>query len=787
MHVTRTIVGAFLATVIALGVQAEAQAGSIKLKDGTIHRGDVIRDNTIYTVFDGLSRVIIRDNRIEKAELQGALPSLERIKIDQPLEVPAGRMPTFATNIKAGPWDEQGRRMFSYYGHALKGSGLATISMSQAINEIHPDHVRVRGITGYWQSQLAISQVPRKTILGLLSTIDQHDVNQRLSVAKFLIQAEWYEEAIAALQSAARDFPDQKEKLDKVEKSVKQWLFRARLDEIKLLAKYRQPRAAFAGLKALNTAEAEAPDAAEARKLKFEWEARAQKDQALAESLRSLVDQLPEDQKTAWKPALMETLEGMNEAPDAYRDRLAAFEKGNADAAATPAVKLALAFSGWVLGPDAPVVADLAATERIRQARKLIRSYLALDASAEEREAIVAELKKLDLGGQSGDAVAFMNTVTSITRSMRPPLAAATVPGKPVTHRVLDDTGSVPTEYVVIPPPEYHPARSYPAIVSLHGGSGPKAAAELWGDNAAKRGYILIAPEYNLPNEKGRYGYSQSEQAAVILALRDASKRYSIDSDRVFLEGRFAGGDMAIDLGLAHPDLFAGVAFISGGPQKYVYVTSKHAKWLPIYAVAGDLMPNTEELLFPFVRGMMRSYPDVTYVEYYRRGPEAFPEEAGRMLDWMDVRRRDPFLKSFEAVAARDCDDRFFGLIIDSLQQGRSTAPEATETNGKNLRPATIEYKQSSQSNLINLRLNGVSKLHVWVGPPLIDFNKRMEVRVNGKPLFKGAAEPNLHDFLEDLRIRGDRRQTYWLKVHRGMTGKTERAAGDTKKRGPRS
>jgi hypothetical protein len=39
-----------------------------------------------------------------------------------------------------------------------------------------------------------------------------------------------------------------------------------------------------------------------------------------------------------------------------------------------------------------------------------------------------------------------------------------------------------------------------------------------------------------------------------------------------------------------------------------------------------------------------------------------------------------------------------------------------------------------------------------------------MEIRINGRSAFKGEAKPTLEDFLEDLRIRGDREQVYWLK-----------------------
>ena len=56
-------------------------------------------------------------------------------------------------------------------------------------------------------------------------------------------------------------------------------------------------------------------------------------------------------------------------------------------------------------------------------------------------------------------------------------------------------------------------------------------------------------------------GIDPSESLSVFgeCYLRDAMRRFSIDSDRVFLSGHSIGGDAAWDIGLAHPDLWAGV------------------------------------------------------------------------------------------------------------------------------------------------------------------------------------------------------------------------------------
>jgi hypothetical protein len=57
--------------------------------------------------------------------------------------------------------------------------------------------------------------------------------------------------------------------------------------------------------------------------------------------------------------------------------------------------------------------------------------------------------------------------------------------------------------------------------------------------------------------------------------------------------------------------------------------------------------------------------------------------------------------------------------------------------------------------------------MDVWLNPKLIDFKKRFEVRINGKSL-KQTAKPSPGPLLEDLRLRGDRQQVYWVKVSAG-------------------
>ncbi len=187
---------------------------------------------------------------------------------------------------------------------------------------------------------------------------------------------------------------------------------------------------------------------------------------------------------------------------------------------------------------------------------------------------------------------------------------------------------------------------------------------------------------------------------------------------------------------------------------------------MPLYFVIGDLAPASSEVIFgTYLKPLILKNWDVTYVEYFHRGLEEFPEEMTTFFDWMDRHHRDPLPKSFDVVTARSCDCRFYGVVVQEFAPGRTTAPEAVDIPGQNLTPATLKMKSSVQGNLLNLKRLGVGRLDVWVSPKLIDFKRKVEVRVNDKARFKALAKLTLDSLLEDLRLRGDRKQLFWMKV----------------------
>ena len=186
---------------------------------------------------------------------------------------------------------------------------------------------------------------------------------------------------------------------------------------------------------------------------------------------------------------------------------------------------------------------------------------------------------------------------------MKPPLETPAAASAGFYELTIPGVGpEAPLSYLVQLPPEYDPYRRYPAIVTLHGaGTKPEHQIDWWAGahgpdgtrlgQATRYGYIVIAPRWGKEHQF-QYGFTAVEHAAALNSLRDACKRFSIDTDRVFLSGHSMGGDAAWDIGLSHPDLWAGVIPIVAVADKYCAHYWPNARELPLYFVCGELDGN---------------------------------------------------------------------------------------------------------------------------------------------------------------------------------------------------
>jgi pimeloyl-ACP methyl ester carboxylesterase len=322
-------------------------------------------------------------------------------------------------------------------------------------------------------------------------------------------------------------------------------------------------------------------------------------------------------------------------------------------------------------------------------------------------------------------------------------------------------------------PPEYDPLRHYPTIVVLpDAGVTPEQMLDFWsgpldqaGDRlgqATRHGYIVIAVDWQQPNQFS-YDYSDREHYAVLSALREACRRFSVDVDRVFLTGHGVGGDGAWDIAVAHPDLWAGVIPIAALAERYVGRYAKNASYLNWYVVSGELDGDKMARNGVELDRYMRPGTDVTVVEYQGRGYEPFGDEIQRLFEWMGLKQRK-MPKDIDCVSMRPWDTFFWWLEVEGLPAKSMVAPDNWPP-AKTVRPAIIRGKRL-ETNKVTVSLQA-NKTTVWLSPELVDFKQKLVVEVNNRTLTpaKRTVVPDVTVLLEDVRTRADRQHPFWAKV----------------------
>ncbi len=176
----------------------------------------------------------------------------------------------------------------------------------------------------------------------------------------------------------------------------------------------------------------------------------------------------------------------------------------------------------------------------------------------------------------------------------------------------------------------YEPNYAYPLLVWLHGPQDGHQQLKRVMPHVSVRNYVAVAPaSVEATGARAEYAESpwQQNEATIFAALQcveeaieQAQARFNINRLRVFLAGVDAGGTMALRLGMAAPEMFAGVASLGGpfprGNQPLANLLQ--ARQLPVLISHGrdsDAYPVSQicdELRLFHVAGMslnLRQYP----------------------------------------------------------------------------------------------------------------------------------------------------------------------------------
>jgi len=775
--VTRPAVARFTVTwIAACCVAAAARADRVELADGRVLEGrfalvsgvdskpleegqeDRQRGEPVVVCDDELTRTMVAKRQVVKTERGGFDLGVERLRIPQRVPDRGRRVAGVGVIVDATRFDDFGRRILT-----LSTAG-GRIDVVQGITEISPRWTRVEGLLTekplMLDMRLATSSLPYETLRRVVRQhVDRTDPEQRLRIVRLLLQAERYEDAGAELDAVLADFPDLAN-LARERRTITRLAAGRLLDEIQRRSRCGQDTLALELLESFPTADADGELLEAVREARDDLRQKRDRVGRLTAALKERLARLEADDVRAEAGAAVAEI--TRDLSTVTLPRLATCERIGLDAAVPADRTLALAISGWLLGPTA-AGDNLKTALSAGRLRDLLREHLRTPDPA-AREPL--------LGRMRAEEAFDPATLAALAAQMRPPLD----PPEPISPGLHELTvpaadGAESVRCLVQLPPEYDPLRRHPAVVTLHAAwntplnqiewwaGQPNAAGQRQGQ-AGRQGTIVIAPAWTRPGQPA-YEYGAREHAAVLASLREAGRRFAIDTDRVFLSGHSLGGDAAWDIALAHPDLWAGLVAIAPGAGRYVTHYWPNARSLPVYVVGGELDGGLKKNVTDLDRYFFKGF-DVTYVEYRGRGHEHFGEEIQRIFDWMGRKQRTFFPRSIEAVTLRPW-DRFFWWIELEGAPPRTVVPPAQWPPPPGTRPFGLDGKLTGPNTIV--AHCGADRTRIWLAPELVDFARPVSVTLDGQKLHRGPIAADVGVLLDDLRLRGDRQHPFWAVI----------------------
>ena len=768
---------------------AAVQAGKVDLR-------------LVLFVDDGLRRTFV--SRYQIRRLREDPEQLKTIRLEQPVADQGGTVGRVGSVLDVTPFNDLGHRTCSLV--TPKGK----IRVVQGITEVAPLWTRIQGLQGsqpfVWDMRVATSSIPGDVLSRILKQhLGQEDPSKRLAVVQLYLQAERYPDAERELSETIQAFPNLKDLNQRVvelkQLKAKQWLA-----EIKNLRDAGQHQRVLSLLRNFPVQGIANETLIEVQEILRDYETLVDNAQRAHRLISDGIDTFEKGPQRERLLSFQDELErdlGFDSV-----GRLTAFlnladdDKVAEEQRLMPDEKLSLAVSGWILGSQNSDT-NLSVSMSLFEVRKLVTDYLQ-STDVTRRQQILDQLQSLE-GGNPERIAQVLNHIPPPRRTDQLERQLALAQGGPkdaedaasreaeiakTRFGMLELTVPTPTgeaKYLVQLPPGYHPLRRYPTVVTLHAAT---TTAEMqldwWAGSydpkthrrtgqAARHGYIVIAPQWAVPRQR-EYEYSLQEHAVVLASLRDAMHRFSIDTDRVFLSGHAIGGDAAWDIGLAHPDLWAGVIPIGAisdygrkNSPKYIIHYWENAKNLPLYFVGGSLAErkpsrNATDLN----RYLTHIGYDTMVVEYLGRGNESFSGEIIRLFEWMNKHQREFFPEQFRAGTMRTWDSFFWWLEVTGIPKRSLVAPLSWPV--KNMRASFLESEIRHDGLSVK---SAAAETTIWFSPEMLDLNQRIKLRLNNS-VMNITVTPSVETILEDARTRGDRQHPFWAKLSR-QTGRKSR------------
>ncbi|MCA9039919.1 MAG: hypothetical protein KDA65_06165 [Planctomycetaceae bacterium] len=768
------IITSFFAVILLLGgiFLSHVFADEVRLENGFILKGEskLLRsiDNYVVRTFQQdvgegngqfkYTPILEVNDQIRKYYLADDLLAVNGLNIEKEVlsaydifkipQVKSGRkkfrLPTLRGIGKITSFDEQGQREVTI--HTSQGD----IQVIQGITFLHPRYIKVEGLNYDWDVTLSTDVLSPEVLRSLLlSTVDKDDPKMQRSIARFYLQADRTYEAYQFLDELEKISSDGGEQYADVRLEVRKQLAMQIFNEIQQRRELGQYVLAYQAARAFPRDDIPPELLFEIDEFLKQYDVDIERLNSVPLTLADLQSQLQNHEADPQLNLIRRLVS--EEMSMASLARLNSFFELQSDAKLTAEQKLALAYSGWLLGSE-NAVDDLQLTLNLWEARYLIYDYLR---ASEHSAELVTQIK----------AIESINAerLTLLLQHLPPVPQATPFTGGTRYELELNDHLGNQMQYTVLTPLEYSPFRQYPVLLALPPtGVDPQMFLEWWGGSAEKtgetlkRGYLLVVPQFQAAAGL-RYNHNLIELERIQQTILEIRRQFSVNSDKIFIAGIGDGGDAAIDSGILHPDIFAGVISIRGRHAEDALHYWKNGFRLPWYLVGGEYDGREVTLL----NKMFQQNSNLIYAQYPNRVSEWYREEQERLFDWMELQNRnlDQLEISYEAFLPQDeikvdwIESRGLEMQLAKLASRRRTVPlEAKLTSLK-----------GDHTTLQVTKTLGTGHTF-YISPRLHDFEQELILKVKGRQKLKEFIEPDFEVILNDFRTRYDRQQIYWAK-----------------------
>ena len=439
-------------------------SGVARVQNGGPAAGGV---KTIVMCDNHLTRTFVPTRMLARKDVDRAAPSdanMEHFPIEQKVAENGTPLGALGPMTNVDKWDDWGRRTV---GMILGGK---RVNVVQGLTEITPIWSKIEtlktttGVSYLWDMRIATSTIPRDVLNRILKKapkFDPKNPDHRLKLVRFYIQAERFQDAEAELQDVIDEFknvPNLPPRLDQVAKSIRQLGAQQALGEIEKRRAAKQYQLADRMLRVFPSDNVSGVILEDVRNRIEEFEKIQKHREQIIHQLDEQIGKVKDKELIKQVKLLCDEIQAELRIPTL--DRLAPFSRLADDPDMLPEQKLALAVSGWLVGPN-DAIDNLQTALSLAETRNIIRSYM-------------TELKKMNrdrliepLGSQQAASPRY---VALLLAHMKPPLDTP----KPETPGFYKLEIQVPANgpsvtYLAQLPPEYDPCVKYPTIVAMHG------------------------------------------------------------------------------------------------------------------------------------------------------------------------------------------------------------------------------------------------------------------------------------------------------------------------------